>query len=86
MATKTPTKPISNVEFGAAVGCDHSMASRIRSGHRLPGLDLMTRISEEFGIPMSTLLKARQAGPAEIAKLLARRVPPLPKPVPAPKP
>lgn len=74
---------MTNVEFGAAVGCHHSMASRIRNGHRLPGVDLMTRISEQFDIPMSTMLKARKAGPGEMAKLLGKRVPVPAKPIQA---
>lgn len=68
------TTRMTNAEFGRRVGCSHSMASRIRSGHRLPGLDLMARISEQFGIPVATLLKARQAGPGAMAELLEKRV------------
>jgi transcriptional regulator with XRE-family HTH domain len=52
---------MTNFEFGRRVNCHHSMASRIRSGHRLPGVDLLTRISAEFKIPVTTLLKARVA-------------------------
>jgi transcriptional regulator with XRE-family HTH domain len=67
------TERMTNVEFGRRVGCSHSMASRIRSGNRLPGLDLMNRISEEFGISIAALVRARAAGPAAMADLLDRR-------------
>lgn len=68
------TTRMTNVEFGRAVGCSHSMASRIRTGQRLPGLDLMNRISEAFSIPIPTLMKARKAGAGAMAELLEKRI------------
>lgn len=66
--------PMTNAEFGRRVGCNHSTASRLRSGDRLPSVGLMSRISEEFGIPVKTLVEAHQAGPESFSALLRRRV------------
>ncbi len=74
MGSMTTAPRMTNSDFGRRVGCSHSMASRIRSGNRLPGLDLMNRISAEFDIPVKTMMKARQEGPEAMAALLERRV------------
>lgn len=65
---------MTNEEFGQRVGCHHSMASRLRAGKRLPGLDLMQRISKEFGVPLTELVDARNKGGEAFARLLQRRV------------
>ncbi len=54
------TTRLTNSEFGRRTGCHHSMASRIRSGHRLPGIDLLDRISKEFQIDLVDLIAARR--------------------------
>ena len=70
MATATaPARPLTNQELGDLIGCTHSMASRLRSGKRLPGLDTLERIQREFGIPWDTLIAARAKGQAEFGKV-----------------
>jgi transcriptional regulator with XRE-family HTH domain len=39
---------MTNEEFGLQVGCSESMASRLRSGARRPGVDLRERIMKTF--------------------------------------
>jgi transcriptional regulator with XRE-family HTH domain len=39
---------MTNEEFGLIVGCSESMASRLRSGARRPGVDLRERIMKAF--------------------------------------
>lgn len=48
------------------VGISHSMASRIRAGQRLPGINTIERISVAYGIPLKTLLAARRKGAEEL--------------------
>lgn len=72
MPTKTRT---SNMEFARRVGCHHSMASRIRAGKRRCSLDLLQRISTEFGIPLRTLANAHRKGAPALGELLRKRVP-----------
>lgn len=64
---------ITNPEFARRVGCHFTMASRLLNGHRLPGIDLMERISAEFEIPIEDLLAARRDGAAAMAALLRER-------------
>lgn len=65
---------MSNKEFGRRVGYDHTMVSRLRSGHRLPSVDKMEAISREFGIPWSDLLEAYRQGAPAFGRLLRERV------------
>lgn len=65
---------MTNQEFGDKTGCHHSMASRLRAGKRRPSLDLMQRISEEFGIPLQDLIDARNEGSEAVGQLLRARV------------
>lgn len=64
---------LTNEEFGTKVGCHHSMASRLRSGKRLPGVVLMGRISKAYRIPMDDLMAAHRKGPKAFARLLKTR-------------
>lgn len=68
MATMT------NREFGQRVGIHHSMASRIRNGQRCPGSAVIEKISTEFGIPIQTLVKARNKGAEEFGELIRKRI------------
>lgn len=64
----------SNTEFAEKVGIHFTMASRLRNGQRLPGADLMYRISTEYDIPMEELARARDQGPGEFGRLLRDRI------------
>lgn len=73
MSADTKT-PMTNKAFGEAVGCDFTMASRLRNGDRLPGLRLMIRISEAFDLPYDELVAAYQEGHAAFGTYLRQRV------------
>lgn len=40
--------PMTNMEFARRVGCHHTMASRLRNGHRVPSAPMLARIIREF--------------------------------------
>jgi transcriptional regulator with XRE-family HTH domain len=63
-----------NVAFGEAVGCHHSMASRIVNGKRLPSVELMERISAAYGVSMEEMLDARRKGAPSFGRLMQRRI------------
>lgn len=63
-----------NQDFGDSIGVHFTMASRIRSGQRLPSLKVCERISEVYKIPLKTLLDARRLGKAEFSALIRKRV------------
>lgn len=68
------TAPLSNEEFGRRIGVTHSMASRIRSGDRLPSVKVMTKISEELDIPLETLVLAHRDGPKHFGRLIRAKI------------
>lgn len=65
-------KQVTNAEWGKAVGCSHSMASRLRRGKRLPSVALLGRIAKEFDIPEGELLRAHGRGPESFARVLKK--------------
>lgn len=68
------TGGMTNQQFADAIGCHHSMASRLRAGLRLPSVATMARISREFGIPIETLVAAHEKGAEDFGLLLRQRV------------
>jgi transcriptional regulator with XRE-family HTH domain len=65
--------PQTNQEFADNTGITHSMASRLRSGKRLPSAKLMGRISSAYGIPANELLAAHAKGAPAMGALLRKR-------------
>lgn len=63
-----------NQEFAQRVGIDHTHASRLRNGQRLPSADLLHRIHLAFDIPLDRLHKARNDGADAFGRLLRSRV------------
>lgn len=53
---------MTNEEFGARVGCHYSMASRLRSGERLPSRDLLRRIIDVFELDRTEAYLAYDQG------------------------
>jgi len=53
---------MTNDEFGAKVGCDFTMASRLRNGKRLPSRELLENIVSAFHLDGSEALAATRAG------------------------
>lgn len=67
-------RTLTNQEFADRVGCHFSMASRLRAGKRLPGVDLMRRISKAYRIPLSDLVDAHGKGAPAMGRLLRERI------------
>lgn len=53
---------VTNEEFGDRVGCDFTMASRLRTGDRLPSRDLLRRIVAVYDLDGSEALRASESG------------------------
>lgn len=64
----TPAPPMTNEELGKLIGCTHSMASRLRAGKRLPGLETLEHMHENLGIPWEELIQARRKGQVEFGR------------------
>jgi len=72
---------VTNDEFGAAVGCDFTMASRLRNGARLPSRELLERIVKAYNLDANEALDASSQGGHAFAAYLRRTVfEPEPKP------
>ena len=54
----TTQRATTSAQFAAAVGIHESMASRLRSGHRRPSLDLLIRISDRYGLDIKEAARA----------------------------
>lgn len=65
---------MTNEQFGGRVGCSESMASRLRSGKRRPGPDLLFAIMREFDLDRDATEKAFLEGKASFGKLLRETV------------
>lgn len=51
-----PTPRESNTTFAERVGCDHTTASRLRSGHRMPSPDMLNRICDAYELDKAVAL------------------------------
>lgn len=65
---------ITNEEFGAKVGCDFTMASRLRNGKRLPSRELLESIVNVYHLDANEALAATRAGREAFATYLDRTV------------
>jgi ribosome-binding protein aMBF1 (putative translation factor) len=50
---------ISNSQIGSDIGLDYTTVSRIRSGQRLPSIDVMVEIERVFKWPVAEQVDAR---------------------------
>ena len=46
---------MTNTEFARRVGCHHTMASRLRNGHRVPSVHMLARILTTFDFDQQSL-------------------------------
>lgn len=65
---------VTNQQFADKVKCHMSMASRLRSGERLPSIRLMFRISRAYRIPLNDIRAAYEKGEEEFSLFLKRRI------------
>lgn len=65
---------VTNEQFGYRVGCDYTMASRLRSGKRLPSRELLERIVVAYGLDGNEALTATATGPLAFARFLDEHV------------
>lgn len=65
---------MTNREFAERVGCDHTMASRLRSGVRLPSARLMTRIKDEFNLDWDEIMAAYNGGEEKFGEFIRTKI------------
>jgi len=65
---------VTNEEFGQKVGCDFTMASRIRNGQRLPSRVRLEQIVQAYGLDGNEALRASAAGPKAFSLYLKAKV------------
>lgn len=65
---------VTNEEFGALVGCDFTMASRLRNGQRLPSRELLERIVLAYGLDGNEALAATRAGADAFKDYLSAKI------------
>ena len=65
---------MTNEQFGAKIGVDFSLASRLRNGKRLPTLPQLWRISKAFKLPAKALVEASTKGPEAFGKYLRTHI------------
>jgi hypothetical protein len=70
----TATMNMTNEKFGELVGCDYTMASRLRSGDRLPSRALLERIVKTFELDGTEALRATARGGRAFADFLDQKV------------
>lgn len=58
----TMANPVTNEALGELLGISHATVSRIKSGHRLPSLEVMDKIRELYGWSLDAQTDARNAG------------------------
>lgn len=65
---------LTNSEFGEAVGCDETTASRLRGGTRIPSLSLYIRIHDAFNLDWHNMAQAYKGGGETFSRLLRQQV------------
>ncbi len=70
--TPTTAQPMTNQAFAEAVGCNFTMASRLRNGKRLPSFRMFLRIVEAFDLDLQEAAAAYQASSLDHAEPFGR--------------
>lgn len=65
---------VTNEQFGERVGCDYTMASRLRNGLRLPSRELLERIVAAYDLDGSEALEATAEGKEAFSRYLRDHV------------
>lgn len=69
-AVEVPAPRESNSSFAGKVGCTHTMASRLRSGRRMPSSDMLLRICKAYKLDEGEALRKYGEGPQEFSAWL----------------
>jgi len=65
---------VTNHEFAKRVGCDHTMASRLRNGKRRPSTNTLVRICSAYGLDEGEALRKLSAGVKVFSEWLTDQV------------
>lgn len=65
---------INNHEFANAVGCDHTTASRLRSGQRRPSAKMLLRICSAYNLDEGIALRNLGEGAEQFSTWLRQEV------------
>lgn len=65
---------LTNEQFGEKVGVHFTMASRLRNGMRLPSVNTLRRIVNEFDLSLDEAVTAHERGSAEFGRFLREKV------------
>lgn len=65
---------VNNHEFAREVGCDHTMASRLRNGKRRPSTNMLMRICEAYKLDEGTALRKLNIGTKAFSEWLREQV------------
>lgn len=68
------TRAESNTSFASKVGCNHTMASRLRSGHRMPSPDMLLRICKAYDLDEGEALRTYGEGAVAFSAWLRQKV------------
>lgn len=66
--------PVNNHQFAAAVNCNYTMASRLRSGNRMPSARMLMRICRAYDLDEGEALRKHAEGPEEFSAWLRAEV------------
>jgi transcriptional regulator with XRE-family HTH domain len=66
--------PVNNHQFADAVGCNYTMASRLRSGNRRPSADMLARICRAYNLDEGEALRKHAEGPEALSAWLREKV------------
>lgn len=62
--------PVTNHAFAAKVGCNYTMASRLRSGERMPSARMLVSICDAYGLDEGVALRMFAKGSEEFSAWL----------------
>lgn len=66
--------PVTNHQFANDVGCNYTMASRLKSGHRLPSATMLGKICKAYGLDEGEALRAHTQGAEVFSAWLRKKV------------
>ena len=65
---------MTNQELADAIGVSASMASRLRNGHRLPGVEVLGKLAEYLDVDLERMVAAHAQGTQAFGVLVRGRL------------